>query len=220
MESKHISVPEQKNYEQAGLLAYKLAREKLAGITDIEEQCRRSGARHQVVDSQNTITLPYLNQSYQITFPDGDISFLDGAGEVPTRDGLLILHYFNSAKGTPASGKLIAFKELPEGGVYSPTFSNRTINPLVKNFGEEPARLLEVGRKLGGYAADYGDTAVTIDAFSRVSITIVLWQGDDEFAAEGNILFDATVSDYLATEDVTVLCEIITWRLIRFLAEA
>jgi len=74
---------------------------------------------------------------------------------------------------------------------------------------------VDAGEKLGGHKADYGDTAVTINAFSRVPITIILWRGDDELAPQGSMLFDATISDYLPTEDITVLCETITWRLIR-----
>ena len=57
--------------------------------------------------------------------------------------------------------------------------------------------------------------AITIDAFSRLPITIVLWRGDDEFPPEGNIMFDSTISDYLDTEDIAVLCETMTWRLIK-----
>ncbi len=219
MENKHFTLPEQKNYEQANLLAYKLACEQLAGIDDIEQQCRKSGAQYQVIGSKKTITIQYLNQSYLVTLPDVEISLVDGAEEVPTRDKVLILHYFTSAKGTPAAGRLITFRELPEGSVYSPTFDKRTIQPLLDNFSKEPDRLVEISKRFGGQKADYGDTAVTINAFSHVPITIVLWQGDDEFAPQGNILFDATISDYLPTEDITVLCETITWKLIRHLRE-
>jgi hypothetical protein len=43
----------------------------------------------------------------------------------------------------------------------------------------------------------------------------VLWKGDEEVSPNGNILFDANISDYLSTEDVTVLCETITWKLVK-----
>jgi len=62
--------------------------------------------------------------------------------------------------------------------------------------------------------------AVTINAFSRVPITIVMWHGDDEFAPQGSIIFDSTISDYLSTEDITVLCETIIWRLVDLLSES
>ena len=211
-----MPLPTQKNYEYA----HELACEQLAKIDDVEQQCHKSGAQYRVIDSQKEIIIKYLNQSYLITLPDIEISLMDSAEKVPMRDKVLMLHYFTLAKGTPTTDRLITFRELPEGSIYSPTFSKRTIKPLLDHFGKEPHLLIEAGEKLGGHKVDYGDTAVTINAFSRVPITIILWRGDDEFAPQGNIVFDATISDYLSTEDITVLCEIITWRLIRSLRGA
>ena len=86
-------------------------------------------------------------------------------------------------------------------------------------FGGEPYQLISVAEKLGGHKVDYGDVAVTINAFSYVPITLVLWRGDEEFAPEGSVLFDSTISDYLSTEDINVLCETIAWRLVKYLKE-
>ena len=215
-----MPLPNQKNYEYGYEMAYKLACERLAKIDDIEQQCHKSGARYQEIDSQKVITIEYLNQSYQITLPDVEISSMDSEEPVPIRDKVLILHYLTSAKGSPVTNKLITYRELPEGSSYSPTFSKRTIKPLIQHFGPEPQRLVDVAKKLGGHQADYGDAAVTINALSKVPITLVLWRGDTEFAPEANIMFDATISDYLSTEDIIVLCETITWRLINYLRRA
>ncbi|MFC1912630.1 DUF3786 domain-containing protein [Chloroflexota bacterium] len=217
MESKRFTAPLQKNYELANQLAYRLVSERLARLDDIEQQCVNSGARCKAADSKQTVTISYLNQSYLIAFPDIEVSRADSAEKVPLRDKLLILHYFISAKGTPLAGKQITFRELPAGVVYFPTFSKRTVKPILDHFGQEPKRLIDVAAELGGHRVDYGNAAVTIDAFSRVAITIILWQGDAEFAAQGNVVFDANISDYLPTEDITVLCESIAWRLVRLL---
>jgi len=96
--------------------AYKLAREKLAEIEDIEQLCLKSGAGYLVTASQKGIAIKYLNQSYQISIPNIEISLTDSQEEVSIRDKVLILHYLLSAKGTPTTNKLIAFKELPGGG--------------------------------------------------------------------------------------------------------
>jgi len=210
-----FSLPNQKKYEYGYELAYNLAREQLAKVENIKQQCVKSSAQYQEIDSQKVIIIDYLNHSYQITLPDIRISVKDSEEEVPLRDKILILHYFTQAKGTPTSNKPIAYKELPEGTNYFPTFAKRAIKPLVKCFGNEPHRLLDVARILGGRKADYGDVAVTINAFSQVPITLVLWRGDDEFPPEGNIIFDSTISDYLSTEDINVLCETIAWRLVK-----
>lgn len=196
-------------------LAYRLAGEQLAKIEDIEQQCLKSGARYQVVDSRKVIIIEYLNQPHQITLPEIDISLKDSEEEVPLKDKILILHYLTQAKGTPLTNKVIAYKELPEGTSYFPTFYKRAVKPLLDYFGKEPHLLMDTAAKLGGQETDYGDTSVTINAFCRVPITLVLWRGDEEFPPEGNILFDSTIPDYLSTEDINVLCEAIAWRLVK-----
>jgi hypothetical protein len=140
--------------------------------------------------------------------------------ETPLRDRILILHYFVGAKGTPATDKLIAYKQLLGGVSYFSAFSQRVILPLVKNFGRSPELLGGTARTLGGREADHGDISVTINALDRVPITLVLWKGDEEVGPNGNVLFNANVSDYLSTEDVTVLSETIVWKLVRSIPSA
>ncbi len=219
MNNSLLSLPDQKNYEYGYKLAYELASEQLVKVEAIERQCLKSGARYLVIDSQPVIIIEYLNQSYQITLPDMEISLVDSEEEVPIKDKILILHYLTSAKGIPLTNRVIAYKQLPEGSNYFPTFYKRVIRPLIDHFGLKPQRLIDAAGKLGGYKVDYGDVAVTINAFKHVPITLVLWQGDEEFPPGGSILFDAAVSDYLSTEDINVLCEIIAWRLVKFLRE-
>jgi len=212
MKSKYSTLSTKRNDEYGHELAYRLACEQLAEFDNIEQQCHKSGAQY--IDSQKAIIIVYLNRSYLITLPDVEISLMGREEKVPMRDKILILHYLTMAKGTPLSNKVITYKELPEGVTYFPTFYQRAIKSLVNYFGNEPHRLLDVAGKLDGHKADYGDVAVTINAFSRVPITLVLWKGDEEFAPEGNIMFDSTISDYLPTEDIIVLCETIVWKLV------
>jgi len=203
--------------ENAFDLSYGLACEQLAKIGDVRQQCARSGAQYV---GPNEIAIDYLNQSYHIVIPDCKIS-LEGSGEeVPLKDRILILHYFTEAKGTPAAGKLIAYKQLLGGVSYFCAFSQRAIAPLVKNFGKSPELLVKGVAKLGGHRADLGDVSVTVSAFPRVPVTLVLWRGDEEVPPNGNVLFDANIPDYLSTEDVTVLCETIIWRLVRSIPAA
>ena len=199
-------------WERGFDISYKLAHERLARINDIKDQCRKSGARYL---GPNEIVINYLNQPYHITLPDIDILLEGSDVKVPLRDKILILHYFTEAKGTPATGKLIAYKQLPGGISYFPAFYKRTINHFVSHFGQKPELLVDIVAKLGGYKTDQGDVSMTVNAFDHVPITLVLWRGDEELAPNGNILFDANVSDYLSTEDVTVLIETVIWRLVR-----
>ena len=218
MESKALTLPIKKNDEYGYELAHRLACEQLAQINDIEEQCRKCGAQH--LASPRAIALKYLNQTYLITYPDARISLKDKNEEVPLLDRILLLHYFTQAKGTPFSNKLISFKELPEGAGYFPTFYQRAIKPLVTYFGGKPDKLLDMTRLLGGHEANYGDASATIDALSRVPLTLVLWEGDAEFPPEGSIMFDRNISDYLPTEDIIFLCQSTALRLVKLLKSA
>lgn len=219
MNSSLLSVPDGKNYEYGYKFAYKIASQQLTEADGIERICRNSGAEYKKIDSHPVIILDYLNQNYRISLPEVAISLSDSAEEVPLKDKILLLHYLIQARGTPLADKSIAYKELPEGVVYFRTFHKRAIKPLIDHFGRQPKKLIEAAKELGGHKADYGDVAVTINAFKRVPITFVLWKGDEEFPPDGSILFDATVSDYLSIEDINVLCERITWKLVRLLKE-
>ncbi len=210
MKNRHSSAHGSR--EQGFELPYKLAREQFTKINDIEEQCHKSGARYIV---PNKLVIDYLNQPYYITLPDVEISLQDSKVEVPLREKILILHYFASAGDTPATGILITYKQLPGGVSYFPAFSQRAIAPFINQFGKKTELLIKAAAKLGAREADHGDVSVTVNAFDHVPITLVLWRGDEELAPNGNILFDANISDYLSTEDVTVLTETIIWKLVK-----
>ncbi len=214
MKRRSLTPPNQRNHQYGYELALKLASNKLASI-NIEEQCQNAGAKLKISASNKIITLEYLNRSYQIILPEMDVSLSGSQEPVQPRERLLMLHYLIQASGSPITGNKITYKELPDGAGYFPTFYKRAIKPLVDNFGQEPHRLLDAATRFGGHRADYGDLSVTINAFSRVPLTLVLWYGDEEFVPEGSILFDGTISSYLSTEDITVLCETIAWRLVK-----
>ena len=196
--------------DQAYELAYSLACEQLAR-TDIKTQCFRSGAK--CMDSSKVI-IEYLNRSYAISLPGVQISFEDSGEEVPLKDKILILHYLTLARDTPATGKLIAFRQLPGCASYFPVFQQLAIKPLIDHFGKEPELLLDAAAKLGGDKANYGDIGVTVNAFGKVPITIALWRGDEEFPARGSIMFDSNICDYLPIEDIRDICATIARRLI------
>jgi hypothetical protein len=208
MKSHHLSLPNIR--DQAYELAYRLACEQLARL-HLETQCVRSGAR--CIDSSKVI-IEYLDRPYVISLPDAQISFEDGGEEVPLKDKILILHYFTLAKGTPATGRLIAFKQLPGCASYFTVFEQLAVRPLLDHFGKEPELLLDAAAKLGGHKANYGDIGVTINAFTKVPITIALWRGDGEFAPRGSIMFDSSICDYLPIEDIRDICATIARRLV------
>ena len=207
------SILREKTKETNYQTAYRLACEELARM-NIEEQCKRAGAR--LLDQGKGIILCFLNRDYLIRCPDIEVSFRDGSGEVTIWEKILILHYLITAKGSRPTDRLISYKQVPGGRVYYPNFVNRTTRPLLKVFGKDPSLLMAAAEPLGGTPSDYGDCSVTVTAFPRVAITAVIWAGDDEFPPEASMIFDANIVDYLPAEDITVLCNMIAVRLMKY----
>jgi hypothetical protein len=214
----HISValPDQKNYEVAYGLAFKLAAEQLGSHAQIEELCRRSDSLFISENEQKAIRLSYLNSPYQVNLPDVSIDKIGDISTVELRDKILILHYLLTASGRPLSGELISFKELGEGLAYYPTFAQRVVQPLITHFGSNPVVMLESTQMLGGIESGLGDFAVTISAFKKVPITLVVWRGDDEFPPNANVLFDRYALEYLPLEDLIVLCQTVVWKMVKY----
>lgn len=191
-------------------LALNLATKKLSSMK-AEEICRNSGASRIDDDS---ILIQYLTRPYQVAISTGEISLKDKEEDVPIKDKILILHYLTQATGAPYTNKLITYGQIEGGKFYSPVFVKRNLEPILSCFGNKPELLIDVAQRLGGNRARYGDVSVSIDVFPMARIFIIIWKGDDEVPRGGNILFDGNIRHYLASEDVCVLTEILTWRLI------
>ncbi len=137
--------------------------------------------------------------------------------ESPLQEQGLILHYLNKADGSGLTGDLITYREVPSGEFYYPAFVKRAEAPLISVFGLDVNRMIEVGKSIGGRAAsDMGDAALKVQAFPCVALTLVLWEGDDEFEPTGKILFDKNIQHYLSTEDIAVLSGMVVYRLMGF----
>lgn len=204
-------LPSPGGYERAYAESYDLAFSKLRQA-DLADVCLKSSA---VPVDADGIRLRFLNRDYRIDRLAGTVTLGSETEPVPIGERLLILHYLVTAGGTPPGTGQISFKEVPEGVVYYPTFYKRAIRPLLSKYGASPAGLIPAAAMFGGVDAHQGDAAVAIQAFPKVAITWVLWRGDDEFPAEGTILVDRNIQDYLPTEDIVVLCQTIAIKLCR-----
>jgi hypothetical protein len=126
---------------------------------------------------------------------------------------VLLAHYLQ-AKPTPRTGKLIKFKDLQGGYAYERAFLQRAVQPIAQTFGENPAELVEAGKLLNGKSLSLGNASVEIPALEGIPLTYIVW-AKGEFPATANILYDETAGHYLPTEDLAILAEITTSRLIK-----
>lgn len=113
----------------------------------------------------------------------------------------------------PLTEELTKFKDLPGGYAYEGAFDKRAIQPIADVFGEKPTELCKAAAYLNGKYLDHGDASAEIPALKGIPLTYILW-GKEEYPASASILYDQSASNYLPTEDLAVLGEITTMRLI------
>lgn len=187
------------DYQQS----FDLAAEELSGRNFLDV-ARRAGAKH--AEDGESMEFLYYGRPVKVTRAPVSVVHLDQGPEIPIAEKALILHYLVNADGTEPTGEWITFREVPSGEFYWSAFVKRAKSPLVGFFGERPQLLLELAAGVGGKPAQdqAGDSAVIVQAFPRVPFMLQLWEGDDEFPPEGNVLMDSTISGYLSTEDVAL----------------
>jgi len=186
-----------------------VAWQALAG-QDIADISRRSAG----ILRDRDIIIEFMGTEYVVSVENESLTLNDGSGTNPFFEAI-ILHYLVNAKDIPKGDRKITFRELDGGGFYYGAFYNRTIAPLIDRFGEDPGKLIPAGLKAGGSVIDMGDAAVKIAIFPKISLYVVLWEGDDEVAPNVNVLFDSTSGYHLPTEDMAALGSMVASQLIR-----
>jgi hypothetical protein len=126
----------------------------------------------------------------------------------------LLLDHYSEAKPADRAGRLVVFRDLPGGYAYERAFVERAIRPVGEIVAGKTEAFVEVAEVLGGVKKQYGDISVEIPALPRVPLTYVMWRGDEELQSSANVLFDVSAGSYLPTEDLAVLGELTTKRLI------
>lgn len=177
--------------------AIELARQRLAEL-EPEEVCARTGARWQ----DGIYYIPWFGQERALDTGN-------------TREIILWHHYLLGQGQKQTSGDWIAFRDIPGGAMfYESTFLARSVQPLVRCFGNCPDALLTAGLKLGGEKAKAGDVAITLWPFPYLPITYLLWAAEADLPPDGNILFDRTCVGWMSVEDLVVLASEGAYKLI------
>ena len=203
-----MELTKQKNYQQSFDLACVRIKEM-----DLEERAKRAGADYRRVENGEKIILRFFSEPYHLHFPQIEFSS-------PTKKTvslvarILLLHYLMRADGSPLIGKWVGYKDIPGGLLYASVFARRVTEPLLRKFGKSTKRFREMGIELGGEPAGAGDVSFILRVFPFIPLQYVLWEGDEEFPPAVQLLFDASVDHYLPLEDIVVLGQMVTGRLI------
>lgn len=169
-----------------------------------------------VVPGTENLVLRIMDKDCAIDFGGRTMTYLGPEGqEVPPHLQILVLHYLEGADRAQLANRLVTFRDFEGGAIYYPAFKARTMDVIVKEFGDKPDLLRGIGEAMRGEPVDVGSVGFKVDFFPRTPVVVVLWLGDEEVPAAANMLFDANTGKVLPTEDVSVMGGALTRRLVK-----
>jgi len=195
--------------------ALRKAQREFPGL-DPHETAVRAAVRYEAHGSEHgSFQIPFMGTTYSVQWPEGIVQRAADLGTADVATQILLLHYLLTSDGTPLASKWIAFRNLPGGLGYDAAFQKRASARLTQAFGSELTSFKAGARALGGEPLTFGDASFLFRVLPRVWLAVVLYTADQEFPAEGNVLFDAAASHYLPTEDLAVIGGLLAGRIIK-----
>jgi hypothetical protein len=192
------------------LEARRLGIEKISG-RPLAELARRSGY---ALVGDNCLVTPFCNRSYHLKGPEFGFDDANEPGKlIPLQEQVLILHYIGADELPEPMGRWIAYREIPGAAFYMAAFVKRAIDPLKKVFGTNLAGLTTAAGRLDALPVATGDAAFQFRVFPKIDLQVILWQGDEEFDAEANVVFDAAAGRILSPEDAAWAASLLVYRL-------
>jgi hypothetical protein len=163
---------------------------------------------------QGEFRLLLWDRPVAMTFPELIARYEEAGEAVSVMNQALLLYYFNTADGAPLSGQWMSFSELPDGRFYNQAFQGYTGGQLARTFQNDQQSFEHAAQEANGSQRAFGAVSYAFQALPRVPILVVYWQGDEDFPASFQVLFDASASHYLPTDAYAILGSTITRRLI------
>ncbi|MFC2030421.1 DUF3786 domain-containing protein [Chloroflexota bacterium] len=178
------------------------------------ETAARAGVSFDAFGHQSgRFVVNFFGRCHHVAWPQGTVVRADDQKDVDIATRIILLHYLLTADGTRMADKWVAFRSLPGGLGYDGAFQRRSCLPLAARFGSDAEVFDVASRALGGESLTYGDASFLFRVLPRVWMAVVVYYADDEFPATANVLYDASASHYLPTEDLAVLGGLLASRL-------
>ncbi|MEW6666648.1 MAG: DUF3786 domain-containing protein [Thermodesulfobacteriota bacterium] len=127
---------------------------------------------------------------------------------------LIMLVYLLGAKDEPLDQEKITVQELKDARFFQGPHELH-LEPVLRRYGRDREGFKEAARSLGADPLDLADAAFRIQAFPRVPVYYLLWEGDEEFGPRLSVLFDRSVERHLSADGIWGLVHLVTLALVR-----
>ncbi len=153
------------------------------------------------------LPISYYGVPYKISRADARITKVNQPDvKVDFQIALAIYHLFNYSSKIPVNTqRFIPFRDVKGAGPFDPAFKKQILLPYARAFDGKKDLLIAAGESLGFQRLTQSDAGFQAKAFECVPIRFLFWDGDDEFSAQTNILFDENITEFTHEETVVTI---------------
>ena len=187
--------------------------------SNYEKNCRDWQARFLTMDQERLLalipglareggdlTLRHFGEKFAVDAATGAIRSLDRPGPVSATVRLNIYTLFGYVSPLARfRDQWVTFPQLRDTSVFETAFQNAILRPLAATFSGHAGALRRALEAMGGPPLPTGDVGYQVEAFACIPVRYLFWEGDDEFPAQANMLFDASATDYIHGESIVTI---------------
>ena len=150
-----------------------------------------------------------LGREYAISYPEYAIRPLDGGALPPLPVQTFLLRYLLESKQVAWSGEWKTFREMPWGEMYIKPYTGRVLTRAAFTFGTRVAAFKAACEKMGALPLPNGDAGYQLDLIGDYQMRILVWEGDEEFPPNAQVLYTDNFAQGFAAEDRVVAGDIL-----------
>lgn len=154
-------------------------------------------------------TLRLLGRDFTITHPDYTIRALDGGPVPPLPTQTFLLRYLLESKALAWGGQWKTFREMPWGEMYIKPYTGRVLTRAAFTFGTRINAFRAACEKMGAVKLNHGDAGYQFELVSGYAMQLLVWEGDEEFPPNAQVLYSNNFADGFAPEDRVVAGDIL-----------
>ena len=178
--------------------------ERFKGLDPVEAASRTGAAW-----DGTEFTVKLLGRELAIRHPQYAIRALDGGSIPPLPTQTFLLRYLLESKAVAWTGQWKTFREMPWGEMYIKPYTGRVLTRAAFTFGTRVAKFKAAAEKMGAAPVAHGDAGYEFDLIGGYKMRILVWEGDDEFPPNAQVLYSENFAEGFAAEDRVVAGDIL-----------
>ena len=153
-------------------------------------------------DGQFAVTL--LGTPCRIRWPEAKVQ-----PQLPIPTQTFLLRYLLEGKQVTWQGQWKTFREMPWGEMYIKPYTGRVLTRAAFTFGTRIDAFRAAAEKMGASALSHGDAGYQFELVDGYRMQILVWEGDEEFPPNAQVLYSDNFAEGFAAEDRVVAGDIL-----------